>query len=84
MPRSTLTSRSLVKLLAATALAAIAMTIAHGSPSFQSDGFVRMIERHVGVVPGQTSVLQECSCSVKYLGTQINGRVYTVVIEKLD
>lgn len=65
-------------------LVAALISAAHGHPGFQSDGFVRMLERHVGIEAGETKVLPECSCSVKYLGTKIDGKLYTVVIEKMD
>ncbi len=52
--------------------------------AFASDSFVRLIEARQGIYPGQTKVLPECSCTVRYLGTKINGRVYSVILEKLD
>ena len=65
-------------------LGAAVVNAAHGRGAFQSDGFVRMLERHVGIEAGETKVLPECSCSVRYLGTKIDGKLYTVVIEKMD
>jgi hypothetical protein len=48
------------------------------------DAFVQMLERREGVFPGQTKVLPDCNCTVRYLGTVRHGRVYSVQIEKLD
>lgn len=48
------------------------------------DPFVQMLERREGVFPGKMKVLPECSCTVRYLGTHVHGRVYTVILEKLD
>jgi hypothetical protein len=63
-------------------LGAAAINAAHAG--YQSNSFVRMIEQHVGIQPGEVRVLTECSCTVKYLGTKIDGRLYTIVLEKLD
>ncbi len=48
------------------------------------DGFVRMLEMRQGVSPGQTRVLPECNCTIRYVGTFVRGKRYTVVIDKLD
>lgn len=52
--------------------------------AFSSDGFVQMIERREGMSPGQTKVLPECSCTIRYLGTTVHGRNYDVHIRRLD
>ncbi len=49
-----------------------------------SDAFVQMIERREGIFPGQTRVLPECSCTVRYVGTTTKGRRYSVIFDKLD
>ncbi len=49
-----------------------------------SDNFVQMIERREGMAPGQTKVLPECSCTIRYLGTTVRGRNYDVHIRRLD
>ncbi len=48
------------------------------------DGFIRMLEMRQGVAPGQTRVLPECNCTIRYVGTFVHGKRYTVVIDKLD
>ena len=48
------------------------------------DAFVRMLEAREGMYPGRTRVIPECGCTVRYLGTRVNGRVYSVELEKLD
>lgn len=53
-------------------------------PLYANDGMVGMLERHFQVVPGATRVLPECGCTVRYLGTTVHGRRYTVTIERLD
>lgn len=63
---------------------------ARASPGFRTDQFVRMIESritgstHLSIGPGVVLVVPQCQCSVKYLGTKIQGHVYAVYIEKLD
>lgn len=49
-----------------------------------NDGMVSLLERHFQIMPGSTRVLPECGCTVRYLGTSVHGRRYTVVLEKLD
>jgi hypothetical protein len=63
---------------------------AHAAVGYSTDSFVRMIERklsgdaHIQIGPGTTVTSPECGCSVKYLGTKINGHVYAVYLDKLD
>ena len=49
-----------------------------------SDSFIRMVEMREGVSPGQTRVLPECSCTVRYVGTSVHGRRYSVIFDRLD
>ena len=78
--------------LAAGATVAFAWMIvyAQASSGFRTDKFVRMIESqiagnaHVSIGPGTTVTLMQCQCSVKYLGTKIDGHVYEVYLDKLD
>jgi len=51
---------------------------------FTQDNFVRLIEAREGIVPGQTRVIPDCSCTVRYVGTQVSGNRYKVVFDKLD
>lgn len=76
-------SAVLIVFLVATAAVAAA-------PRYGEDAFVRMIERqlsasaHFSIGPGVTITSPECQCTVKYLGTRIEGRHYHVDIDKLD
>ena len=49
-----------------------------------ADGMIGSLERHFQVTPGSTRVLQECGCTVRYIGTTVHGHRYTVTIDKLD
>jgi len=51
---------------------------------FTQDNFVRLIEAREGIVPGQARVIPDCSCTVRYVGTQVSGNRYKVVFDKLD
>jgi hypothetical protein len=51
---------------------------------WSNDAFVQTMERRAGLLPGQTKVLPECSCTVRYVGTAVHGHRYTIVIDKLD
>ncbi len=62
--------------------ALILFTAMGGASSTNS--FIQMLERREGVAPGQTKVIPECGCTVRYLGTRVHGRIYTVELEKLD
>jgi hypothetical protein len=46
--------------------------------------FISLMERHFQVFPGQTKVWPDCGCTVRYVGTTVHGRRYTVIIDKLD
>lgn len=48
------------------------------------DSFVRLLEQRQGIIAGQTRVLPECNCTIRYLGTTVNGNHYSVHIDKLD
>lgn len=50
----------------------------------QTPSLVQTIEMRVGVLPGQTKVIPECGCTVRYLGTKVRGRTYTITLQKLD
>lgn len=63
---------------------AFLIVYANAGEIYSTDAFVRMIEQHEGVYPGQVRVLPECNCSIKYLGTERRGNVYNVVLEKMD
>jgi hypothetical protein len=52
--------------------------------SMSRDSFVQMLEQREGIAPGQTKVLPACGCTVRYVGTFVRGKRYTVVIDKLD
>ena len=47
------------------------------------DPVVGMLERHYGG-PGSTHVLPDCNCTVRYEGTSVHGRRYTVTLDRLD
>jgi hypothetical protein len=49
-----------------------------------SNGFIRMIEARMNITPGQTRVLPDCQCTVRYLGTTVHGTHYTIHLDKLD
>lgn len=48
------------------------------------DGFVSMLEQRFAMRPGNTKVLPECGCTIRYLGTSVRGRHYDVRIDRLD
>ncbi len=64
----------------AKAILIVLLLAGHGS----NDAFVQMMEQRQGMTRGQTKVVPECGCTIRYLGTRINGRRYEVIIEKLD
>ena len=47
------------------------------------DPVVGMLERHYGG-PGTAHVLPDCGCTVRYMGTSVHGRRYTVTLDRLD
>lgn len=51
---------------------------------FRSDAFVRMFERLAGVTAGGTRTIQDCMCTLRYIGAEIDGRHYKIHIDKLD
>ncbi len=65
-------------------LACMAILAAVLGHAWAGDNFVRLLEARQGVVPGQTRVLPECNCTIRYVGTFVHGKRYTVVIDKLD
>jgi hypothetical protein len=82
-------------LLAASAIVVAAGLVvwlsgAHASTGFRTDPFVHLIESqisgasHVAIGPGTTVTIPQCQCSVKYLGTKIEGHLYMVYLDKLD
>jgi hypothetical protein len=56
----------------------------HASSAFGVDPLVKALEREQGLRPGRTMVIPECSCTVKYLGTRIEGHTYMIYLAKLD
>ena len=74
------------------ALFVISADISHAvaRAGFQTDQFVRMIERrlsgdaHFAVAPGVTVTTPECGCTIRYLGTKIDGHIYAVYLDKMD
>ena len=74
------------------ALFVISADISHAvaRAGFQTDQFVRMIERrlsgdaHMNIGPGVMVSSPECGCTIKYLGTKIEGHVYAVYLDKMD
>lgn len=48
-----------------------------------STGLVSILEMRYGA-PGTMHVLPECSCTVKYLGTTVQGRDYAVHFRQMD
>ncbi len=89
MPNFKLTSRHLPDLwfyvvAAVIILLAGMMVYANAASGFGTDAFVRMIEQRQGMYPGGTKVLPDCGCTIKYLGTKIEGHVYAVYLDKLD
>jgi hypothetical protein len=57
---------------------------AKSAQMFRSDSLVQTFERRVGVTPGTTRVVPECSCTVRYDGTEIIGSHYRVFFDRLD
>ena len=49
-----------------------------------ADRFVALLEQRFAMQPGSTRVLPECGCTIRYLGTNANGRHYNVRIDRLD
>ena len=47
------------------------------------DPVVGTLERHYGG-PGSVHVLPDCGCTVRYMGTSVHGRRYTVTLDRLD
>lgn len=64
--------------MAAYLLLAYAVSAAHG------DGFVRTLEMRMGWTPGDTRVVPECGCTVRYAGTTVSGSHYSIHLDKLD
>ena len=64
--------------IAACALLALAVNYALAAPSL-----VGLLEAQYGS-PGTTRVLPECSCTVRYVGTKVEGRDYFVHFRQLD
>lgn len=56
----------------------------HAATEFRTDSLVRILEQQQGMYPGSTKVLPQCNCTIKYLGTKIDGHVYEVFLDKLD
>jgi hypothetical protein len=48
------------------------------------EAIVQMLERREGMLPGSTKVIPDCSCTMQYIGTRVNGRDYFVHLRKLD
>ncbi len=61
----------------------IVMTVARAYSGYDHP-FVNAMERHFQVYPGQTRVWPECGCTIRYVGTTVNGHRYSIVIDKLD
>lgn len=49
-----------------------------------SDRFVSLLEQREGMRPGQTRVIPECGCTIRYNGTTVSGNHYAVHIDRLD
>jgi hypothetical protein len=49
-----------------------------------SSSLVSMFEARFGGPPGTTRVIPECGCTMKYVGTRIEGTDYFVHFKKLD
>lgn len=68
----------------------MSIVLAHAKSIYAEDAFVHMIERHLSananfsIGPGVTITSMECNCTIKYLGTRIDGNHYHVDIDKLD
>lgn len=81
--------RHCVLYITATLLFLSGVAFAHGvGPT--SDAFVRLMEHrfsamaHVNVVPGSMILDLDCGCTVKYVGTRVNGIHYHIDLDKLD
>lgn len=60
------------------------LSSARAESGFRTDPLVKIIEQEQGLSPGGTRILPECGCTVRYLGTKIQGHVYMVYLDKLD
>ena len=78
-------------IVAATIILLAGMIVyANAATGVRTDPFVRMIERrlsgdaHMNIGPGVMVSSPECGCTIKYLGTKIEGHVYAVYLDKMD
>ena len=60
------------------------MVYANAATGFRTDPLVQTIEQQQGMLPGSTKVIPQCGCTVRYLGTKIEGHIYEVYLDKLD
>lgn len=73
-----------------TILAAIAAGVIVDANAAKRDRIVRMIEEKlsgkagVSIGPGVTITLQECDCTLRYVGTSVTGKHYAIHIDRLD
>jgi len=55
--------------------------------TLKTDGLVHLLEAQLAqsnVVRGVPVVLPYCQCTIEYVGTEIHGNRYKVLIDKLD
>jgi hypothetical protein len=54
---------------------------------FKTDGLVRLLEAQLAqsnVVRGVPALIPYCQCTIEYVGTEVSGNHYRVLIDKLD
>jgi hypothetical protein len=64
--------------------AALVLTSVVRNATGASNSLVSLVEARLQVIPGQTRVLPDCGCTVRYIGTFVHGQRYSVVFDKLD
>jgi hypothetical protein len=69
-------------LIIMTLVLAFQVTRAISAPA--PDSLISLMESHLQVTPGQTRVLPDCGCTVRYVGTFVHGQRYSVVFDRLD
>ena len=51
---------------------------------YRTNTFVGWLERRFTIEPNQPRVVPDCSCTLVYRGTEIEGNHYRIHIDKLD